>query len=179
MKSYCITSEVDPTQILQTWHPDFILYRDKTTSNYATNAKKFVTLCKQTSPATKVFLHQDMALAHYLEVDGVHLTSRQLHQVEDAKKLDLEVIASTHSLDEIMQVELLGGDYVTYSPIFATPDKGAPKGVEKLAEAVMQSGIKIFALGGIVTQQQVDKVAKSGAWGFASIRYFELLDVDV
>ena len=179
MKSYCITSEVDPTQILQTWHPDFILYRDKTTFNYATNAKKFVTLCKQISPTTKVFLHQDMALARSLGVDGVHLTSKQLHQVEDAKKLALEVIASTHSLQEIKQVELSGGDYVTFSPIFATPEKGAPKGVEKLAEAVMQSNIKIFALGGIVTQQQVNEVTKSGALGFASIRYFKLLNVDV
>ena len=61
---------------------------------------------------------------------------------------------------------------MTYSPIFYTPHKGEPKGVDDLRAVVESVGIKVFALGGITDKNEVQKVGKSGAYGFASIRYF-------
>ncbi len=151
--------------------PDFALYRDKERQNYAQKAEEFVQMCKPL-PHTKCFLHGDYTLAHSLNAAGVHLTSTQFHQIDKAKQLGLEVIISTHSQKEISIAEEMGADYVTYSPIFATPNKGEPKGVEKLAEMVEKNHIKIFALGGIVTKEHREAVAQSGAYGFASIRYF-------
>ena len=79
---------------------------------------------------------------------------------------------STHTYDEALYAQEMGADYVTYSPIFASPNKGEPKGVEDLKAVVESLDIKVFALGGIVTPEQINAVEKSGAFGFASIRCF-------
>jgi thiamine-phosphate pyrophosphorylase len=69
-------------------------------------------------------------------------------------------------------VKELCADYATYSPIFETPAKGEPKGVEGLKKAMQEVDIKIFALGGIITQQHVAQLETAKPYGFASIRYF-------
>ena len=61
---------------------------------------------------------------------------------------------------------------VTYSPIFETPDKGEPVGLHMLSELTSAVDIPVIALGGIVTDEQVEACQMSGASGFASIRYF-------
>ncbi|MGD9969385.1 MAG: thiamine phosphate synthase [Sulfuricurvum sp.] len=63
-------------------------------------------------------------------------------------------------------------DAITYSPVFASPGKGEPKGLEDLKELVATINIPVFALGGIVTEEQIRAVETAGAYGFASIRYF-------
>jgi len=151
--------------------PDFALYRDKKNENYAIEAQNFVQMCKPLKQL-KVFLHQDYHLADELGANGVHLTSQQFDDIPKAKELGLEVIISTHTHDEVYMAEAMGADYVTYSPIFATPDKGEPKGIEVLKEIVSMTDIKIFALGGIVSEEEVKKIEQTNAYGFASIRYF-------
>ena len=151
--------------------PDFALYRDKKNEDYAMQAENFVQMCKPLQQL-KIFLHQDYILADKLGAHGVHLTSLQFDDIPKAKALGLEVIISTHTHDEVHIAEAMGADYVTYSPIFASPDKGEPKGIEDLESIVSMVDIKIFALGGIVSQKELDAVEKTDAYGFASIRYF-------
>lgn len=173
MKSYCITSKPQCEHILKKYTPDFIVYRDKANENYAEYAKQFVKCCRNTSESVQVFLHQDFILAHKLGADGVHLISMQFDAIHHAKSLGLKVIVSTHSLDDIVYTMKEGADYVTYSPIFITPDKGEPKGIAMLRDVVQKTGARVFALGGIVTQEHLKAVERTGAYGFASIRYFE------
>lgn len=184
MKSYLITSREYHTDTpavfrsilqeqLKKHFPDFILYRDKHNPHYATQADHFLDVCKNFQ-GLKAFLHQDYLLAAKLGACGVHLTSKQFEDIPKAKDLGLEVIISTHTHDEVHIAEAMGADYVTYSPIFATPGKGEPKGVEDLAEIISMSDIKIFALGGIISSKEVEALQKSNAFGFASIRYFQL-----
>ncbi|MBR2148512.1 MAG: thiamine phosphate synthase, partial [Campylobacter sp.] len=78
----------------------------------------------------------------------------------------------THNIKEIELANQYGADFITFSPIFATPNKGEPKGLEALKEAVKISKAKVIALGGIVSKEHIDKVMSFGAVGFASIRYF-------
>ena len=151
--------------------PDFALYRNKESDEYAFHAQNFLQMCR-TIPTLKAFLHQDYALAHSLNAAGVHLTSQQFDEIEKAKALGLEVIISTHRYEEVQKAKELGADYVTYSPIFATPNKGEPKGVADLQRLCAQSNMKIFALGGIISEKEVCALEGSGAYGFASIRYF-------
>jgi len=182
MKKYLITSREHYTdtpavfrailqESIQKHLPDFALYRDKHNPHYATQSEHFLDVCKNFY-GLKAFLHQEYLLASKLGATGVHLTSQQSDDIPKAKALNLEVIISTHSLEEVLLAEKLGADYVTYSPIFSTPNKGEPKGVKNLQEVVEKSGIKIFALGGIVHEKQCLHVRESGAYGFASIRYF-------
>ncbi len=151
--------------------PDFALYRDKSNTNYDIQAAHFVEVCSQFQ-GVKSFIHRDVDLAKELNAVGVHLTSKQLDKIEYAKSLGLEVIISTHTHDEVLEAEKLGADAVTYSPIFSSPGKGTPKGIDDLKELLNKSSVKVFALGGIVTEEQVSEIAKTQAYGFASIRYF-------
>ena len=150
---------------------DMIVYRDKATTNYQNNASLFLAESKKYN-FSKVLLHSDYKLAHKLKADGVHLTSLQLSDIQKAKDLGLFVVVSTHSLDEALEAQKLGADLVTFSPVFTTPNKGEPKGVEELNRVVSKLSIGVIALGGIVSSEQIEACRKSGAFGFASIRYF-------
>jgi len=152
--------------------PDFVLYRDKANPAYALQAEHTVEVCRQFM-GVKSFLHQDPKLAHALGADGVHLTSKQFDRIKEAKELGLEVCVSTHTIEELKMVEELCADYATYSPIFPTPHKGAAKGIEGLQEALLSvEKLKIFALGGIISQKELKQLQEANPYGFASIRYF-------
>lgn len=151
--------------------PDFALYRDKRTADYAALASVFVRVCREHT-VSKVLLHGDYLLANILGADGVHLTSTQAEEIAEAKKLGLYVVISTHTYEEAYKAQELGADAITYSPIFFSPNKGEPKGLEDLKEIVAKIEIPIFALGGITAQEQINAVEMCGAYGFASIRYF-------
>ena len=151
--------------------PEYALYRDKNNPNYALQAEHFLEMCAQFE-GIKGLLHGDVELAHRLHAYGVHLTSQQFDQIVKAKEHGLYVIISTHTHEEAIKAEKLGADAVTYSPVFATPGKGKPKGLEDLKEIVGKIAINVFALGGITTPEQVEQVTRTGVYGFASIRYF-------
>ncbi len=182
MKSYLIT---DPSycgddsvfltstlsDIFNRYLPDFAVFRDKHTSDYCTLAQTFIEICRNYN-IPKVLLHGDYELANVLKADGVHLTSKQFDAIKEAKALGLFVIISTHTHEESRIAQELGADAITYSPIFASPNKGEPKGLEDLKEIVDKIRVPIFALGGITTQEQIHAVEECGVYGFASIRYF-------
>jgi len=151
---------------------DMILYRDKKSDHYPHNAKTFL---KRASnyPFDKILLHSDYQLAKRLGADGVHLTSTQFDAIESAKALGLFVIISCHSYDEVITAQKYGADMVTFSPIFATPNKGEPLGVAALYRLTLEISIPIIALGGILTQEHIEQCQIHGASGFASIRYFQ------
>lgn len=157
-------------QSLKRHMPDVAIFRDKSTSEYETLACGFLKITKEM--AILAYLHGDINVAKKLGADGVHLTSGQFAEIPHAKSFGLACGVSAHSFEDIALAQSLGADYVTFSPIFATPNKGEPKGIEMLAEAVALFEIPIIALGGIVEEWHVEQIASSGAYGFASIRYF-------
>jgi len=84
---------------------------------------------------------------------------------------------STHRLEEIIKAQEEGADYVTFSPVYATPSKadfGPPCGLSGLLKATAV-GLPVLALGG-VHLERIDEVAAAGATGVAGIRAF--LDPD-
>jgi thiamine-phosphate pyrophosphorylase len=169
MIAYAITNS--PTLDFKTKIADMVVYRDKLTSNYNDNAKLFLLKSKKLS-FDKILLHSNVTLAYKLKADGIHLTSGQFDEIKYAKDLGLFVVISTHTKKEATKAEELGADMITFSPIFTTPNKGEPKGVERLKELVLELSIPVLALGGILTSKQIELCKDSGAEGFASIRYF-------
>lgn len=151
--------------------PEYALFRDKENPNYDLLAIEFMRICNQFD-LIKSFIHQDVDLAKKLNATGVHLTSGQFGEIGYAKSLGLEVIVSTHSHKEVLEAQQLGANAVTYSPIFASPNKGKPKGLGDLMELLSKCNIKVFALGGVVNKSQIDSLRDSSTYGFASIRYF-------
>lgn len=179
MKKYLITDPSfytsDPKlfskkliHVIDKLNPDFICIRDKKTKNY----KDIVEEVKKTINHKRIFIHTDYELAYKLGFYGVHLPSTLFEDIQKAKKLGLHVTVSTHTLEEALHVEKLGADFITFSPIFYTPNKGKPKGLEKLKEINAKIDIDCFALGGIVENEQIQACKNTGVYGFASIRYF-------
>ena len=148
-----------------------LVYRDKSTTEYAKNAKIFLDEAVKYS-FKKILLHTDYQLAYYLGAGGIHLKSTQQGDIVDAKKLGLFVVISTHTQEEALMAQELGADMITFSPIFATPNKGMPKGLKELSRVTSILSIPLIALGGIITKEQIDLSQQSGAIGFASIRWF-------
>jgi thiamine-phosphate pyrophosphorylase len=182
MHSYLITSKEFYTDTIEEFSsilrrqllkhkPDFVLYRDKTNPHYKMQAAEFLKVCSEFE-AVRAFLHGDVDLASKLNARGVHLTSTMFEKIKKAKELGLEVIMSTHTHQEVLEAQKEGVDYVTYSPIFSTPNKGEPKGLKDLENLLQKTDMKIFALGGIISQEQVSAIERTSAFGFASIRYF-------
>lgn len=158
------------TEIFKTHTIDYALYRDKENPDYTRFAAVFVDLCH--SRGIKAMLHRDVALAAGLGADGVHLTSEQFDEIGRAKDAGLYTVISTHSAVEVAHAAAEGADAVTYSPIFASPGKGEPKGLEDLNETAGKIDLPVIALGGITSAEQIRAVKAAGAAGFASIRYF-------
>ena len=182
MQSYLITSREFYTDTpavfrsilheqLQLHLPTYALYRDKSNPDYDTQAEYHVQVCSQFENV-KSFIHQKPDLAKELNATGVHLSSKQFNKIEYAKSLGLEVIISTHTHEEVLQAEAKGADGVTYSPIFTSPGKGDAKGIEDLKILLQKSHINVFGLGGIVDEKSIKSIESTGAYGFASIRYF-------
>ena len=168
MISYLIT---DPThQYKNLKNADFACYRNK--EGLDKEAAYAFLVQAQREGIKNTFLSEHYLLAKELGFDGVHLTSQQFVFIPEAKRRGLKVIISCHTEAEIEEAIRKKVDYITYSPIFETPNKGNPKGTQDLKKMVLCYNVKIIALGGIITSEQVKEVEEAGAFGFASIRYF-------
>ena len=151
---------------------DIACFRDKESGNFQDLAKIFIKICKEKN-IKKILLNGDYLLAHELNASGVHLTSTQFDNISKAKKLGLYVIISCHTFEDIQKAINNQADAITYSPIFETPNKGTPKGIEALKEVVDKyPKINIIALGGIINEKQIEQISKTKTYGIASIRYF-------
>lgn len=151
---------------------DMILYRDKQNTQYSLDAKRFVQAAKRYT-FDKILLHNDFTLAEALKADGVHFSRDNAEKIPLAKQRGLFVVFSAHTLEEAKRAEAAGADMITFSPVFATPGKGTPVGLEKLSEIVFSVSIPVIALGGILTDEEIRTCENTGAAGFASIRYFK------
>ena len=150
---------------------DMIVYRDKSNEYYTRDVKNFLIEARNHS-FSKILLHTDYKLAHKLKVEGVHLKSTQFNDIEKSKALGLFVVISSHTLEDAIEAQLLGADMITLSPIFNSPNKGEPIGLKVLNHVVSLLSLPVIALGGIISEEQIDSCEKNGAKGFASIRYF-------
>jgi thiamine-phosphate pyrophosphorylase len=113
----------------------------------------------------------DIALA--VGADGVHLTGGSLPVGAAREQVgDLMYLAvSTHSLEEALEAEAGGADFVTFGPVYQTPSKalyGPPVGLAALDEVCRALSIPVFALGGLGPDNAVDAL-KAGAYGIAVI----------
>lgn len=154
---------------LSTHHPEYALYRDKENSEYEQLAAVFVSVCQEYG--IKAMLHNNAPLAQRLHAFGVHYSSDRLCSI-GLGDAGLYRVLSCHSFEELEFAQKQGLDAATYSPIFSTPGKGEPVGLDSLKEISATISLPIIALGGITTKSHIDAVTHNGASGFASIRYF-------
>ncbi|HEU4370411.1 MAG TPA: thiamine phosphate synthase [Methylomirabilota bacterium] len=113
----------------------------------------------------------DVALA--IGADGVQRTGISL-AVNDIRAIAggrLRIGASVHSLEDAVDAEMKGADWVTFGPVYETPSKrpyGPPQGLDRLATVARGLRIPVLAIGGI-TPGRVSEVRAAGARGVAVI----------
>jgi thiamine-phosphate pyrophosphorylase len=149
---------------------DYVCLRDKEAQNYESLSKTFITTCNALD--IKPILHTFWQEAVNFGSWGVHFAASDFNNIPLAKAQNLFVVASTHSLEEANEAVLLGADLITVSPVFYTPNKNKPLGLEKLKEITDKIPNKCIALGGILESSQIQMCKEAGAVGYASIRYF-------
>jgi thiamine-phosphate pyrophosphorylase len=112
---------------------------------------------------SKIFVNSRADIAAAAGADGVHLPSR----APIVTLPGLLVVRSCHTEEEVRNAK---ADFVVFGPVFASPGKGEPVGLEALQRAC-RNQTPVFALGG-VTRENERLCMESGAAGIAAIRLF-------
>jgi thiamine-phosphate pyrophosphorylase len=125
------------------------------------------------SPGSQLLINDRIDVALALEGVGVHLRSNSL-SVPVARRLlgtGRLLGVSVHGVEEAMQAESQGADYIVLGPIYETPSKqmfGPPLGIHVLEKACSLVRIPIIGIGG-VTAARAREMRRAGAFGAAVI----------
>lgn len=151
----------------------WIQYRDKeeTRRNIYYNALRLRKITKEKGVFLIINDHVDIACA--VDSDGVHLGQEDLPLNEARRIINDKIIGiSTHSLEQAIEAQRGGADYIGFGPVFSTEtkDAGLPKGVEELYKIKKSINIPVVAIGGInldnvkrVLETGVDAIAVASA----------------
>ena len=152
---------------------DVVQLRDKSASN-----EELITIGKQLKPLCRkqgaLFIVNDrFDVAEAVGADGLHIGQSDLPVAIAKSMLGRKRFlgVSTHSLDQALQAEEEGADYIGVGPIFQTPTKpdDPPVGPQLISEVRRRIRIPFVAIGGI-DLSTLDTVLKAGAECVAVIR---------
>ena len=123
------------------------------------SARELVTLAREVQAVTasgksQLLINDRIDVALALEGVGVHLRSNSLpvsvaRQMLGAQRL---LGISVHAVEEAVQAEAQGADYIVLGPIYETPSKqmfGPPLGIHALEKACRLVRIPIIGIGGV------------------------------
>lgn len=150
-----------------------VQYREKTatTRQMIEEARALRELTRQAGIPFIVNDRVDIALA--VDADGVHVGQDDMPALLARKLMGPGKIVgvSVDNLEQALQAERDGADYVGAGPIFATatkPDAAPPIGLEGLAEICRGVSIPVVAIGGI-NAENAGAVIAAGAAGVAVV----------
>ncbi len=130
-------------------------------------------LAMTASRGSQLLINDRIDIALALEGVGVHLRSNSLPVSVARKMLGTQRLlgVSVHSIEEAVQAEFQGADYVVLGPIYETPSKqafGPPLGIDVLEKTCRLVRIPIIGIGG-VTAARAREMRGAGAFGAAVI----------
>jgi thiamine-phosphate pyrophosphorylase len=120
-----------------------------------------------------LIINDRLDVAQAVKADGVHLGQTDM-PLEMARKIlgDSMIIGiSAESLQDAIEAETGGADYLGVSPIYATPtktDTAPPLGLEGLREIRKAVRLPLVGIGGL-NRDNVAEVIRSGAEGVAVV----------
>lgn len=125
------------------------------------------------SSKAQLLINDRIDVALTMEGVGVHLRSNSLPPSVARRLLGPQRLMgiSVHSVEEAVQAESQGADYIVLGPIYETPSKqmfGPPLGVQTLEKACRLIRIPIIGIGG-VTVERAREMRRAGAFGVAVI----------
>ncbi len=142
------------------------------------STRELVTLAREVQAVTashrsQLFINDRIDVALALEGVGVHLRSNSLPVSVARQMLGTQRLLgiSVHSVEEAVQGESQGADYIVLGPIYDTPSKqlfGLPLGVHTVEKTCRLVRIPIIGIGG-VTAARAREMRRAGAFGAAVI----------
>lgn len=120
----------------------------------------------------KIVINSSIELAYEFDLDGVHLTSKQLYEFEKFPE-DLLVGVSCHSKKDLKVAEQKLADYAVLGPVKKTPSHPNSDflGWEKFRALAESSNLPIYAIGGM-KNDDISISFDNGSVGIASQRGF-------
>ncbi len=120
----------------------------------------------------RVFVNERLDVALAAGAQGVHLGASTI-PVAAARLIAQRLVIgySAHALDEALEAERDGADFVAFGPVFETASPGAkapPRGLARLSEVSRALRIPVFAIGGITAARAPGAIA-AGAAGVAVV----------
>lgn len=144
-----------------------IQYRNKKagTGTMFREAMLLKRICAET--VTRLIINDRVDIALAVDADGIHLGQDDL-PYEEARRLlgpDKIIGLTVHSVQEAVQAEHIGADYLGVSPIFDTAtktDAGCPCGIDTLRAIRQACRVPLVAIGGI-DLSNIHAVIQAGA----------------
>jgi thiamine-phosphate pyrophosphorylase len=134
-------------------------------------AEKLSKLCQ--SYRSALFINERIDIALAVDAAGIQLGNGSV-PVPIARKLlgaHKMIGSSSHSLEEAMEAQEGGADFVLFGPVYLTPSKtayGAPQGLNRLKEIVEKISLPVYAIGG-VKLDYIPDLRRVGVFGIALI----------
>ena len=118
----------------------------------------------------RLLINDDEALARDIGADGIHLSSKALHEGDDRPPFDW-VGASCHTADDLRQASRRQADFAVLSPVCRTLSHvdRPPMGWDGFAKLAAGAGFPVYALGGM-GREQVAIARRHGGQGVALMR---------
>jgi len=139
--------------------------------------RDFLQLAKLARPYTRSYgctliVNDRVDIARAVDADGVHLGQEDL-PLHSARKLMTDKIIgiSTHAIEQAIEAESGGADYIGFGPMFGTNTKEtgySARGLEMLQQVRTAVAIPVVAIGGI-TENNITAVWQAGATSAAII----------
>lgn len=121
-----------------------------------------------------LFINDRVDIALCVSATGIHLGQASLpaSAVRKIAGKSFLIGVSTHSLNEVIEAEGQGADFITFGPLYQTPSKmsyGMPVGLDALKDVRRRVSMPILGIGGI-NLDNISDVMATGADGVAMIR---------
>jgi thiamine-phosphate pyrophosphorylase len=121
---------------------------------------------------TKILVNDRADIALAAKADGVHLAANSLSASTIRRNFpkDFTIGVSAHTIETAEEAKRQDADFAVFGPVFQTPGKGAPKGLEVLRKVSEKlKPFPVIAIGGIdeTNYREVLQIAD----GFAAIRF--------
>ena len=131
-------------------HPDALILREKdlTEEEYEKLAQEVMTICE--AYQVPCILHTFWRAAEKLGCDTVHLPLPVFRQYAQKRKIQ-RIGTSVHSIEQALEAQSLGADYLTAGHIYVTDCKKGlePRGLDFLRQVCSAVTIPVYAIGGI------------------------------
>ena len=118
-------------------------------------------------------INDHLDLARELDADGYH-GGKDDPPIDAARKIlgpDKLIGCSSHSVEEAVEAETAGADYIAFGAIYRSPSKGhnhPVQGIKRLKEVVSRLAVPVVAIGGI-GRDNIKEVLSTGVVSVAMI----------